>query len=712
MAQYYTEFRGLQQTWPAGPYGWTHRINTAADSVSYGTSGGFTIKKDATGGSQVFSNNSLDGVQDAEIAAEFTITDTAQFGRYGILAGRYSGTSEATTKGISLSFTTVGGNLALVLAEDSHGTISWKNFAWSLNTKYKARLRVIGNDVKGKVWPSSQAEPSDWSLEVTYAEMPVIVNPYWGVTHFVQNSSVTFHSFGYETDGGSAPLEITPHVTNVGHGRAYSRPTSDANLTTSGGVGYYIGNRFFEDGSIYVQAGVGLSGTSNPSTITISGYRFDIPSNAVITGVRAIPQVINRVEPLNMSVRFPGYSVTKTTSKSKLTTWQEQRIGGQLDTWGMDITPQNVNTLLESMEVSFNKTGSAGYDITVAAYEVDVYYYVPNELQGSTPSGSMQNGYGSSGGYGGVYPSALNVLFEPQSINASTSVTDAILKQLHSTVPANLSTATKLDAKAVKQKHSLAVQGLLSSTKIDTAVSIENYILAASDVSSRTELDSMSIPSGYYVLVDGLYTQTGLTTPALTQKHSLGVENASASTGLDSPEPTNNYIFNPFDIKSAVSIDSASLTQNYMLFAEDQSTETFSDTLRVLQSQVFTPNSLSTSTELGSPKVLTFTLFSAPNELSVVVGVDSSKITQAHNLSIEDLLSKTYSDETSAFNWNELGKKFGLYRPDRHTGGALQESEADSGLIIRTWVDKGLLEEVSRDTSGIYKPTNNQKGKY
>ncbi len=51
------------------------------------------------------------------------------------------------------------------------GADALKSFAWSANTWYWMKFRVIGDSLKGKVWAHGDSEPSAWLIDITNSDI-------------------------------------------------------------------------------------------------------------------------------------------------------------------------------------------------------------------------------------------------------------------------------------------------------------------------------------------------------------------------------------------------------------------------------------------------------------------------------------------------------------------------------------------------------------
>lgn len=214
MAKFYTDFRD-EWVGPGVPTNWTQRINanggTFSKMRSVTTPGGkvFRIVSTSTG-SMVASFNPADNATDVETLVKFRINGTAS-GRQGIAVHRYSGTSEATTRGYALQFLPASNVRSLLISNDQTGaTITFTNYEWTNNTIYWARFRTVGNAIQAKVWPEGSEEPASWMLNTADNAFAGGSGTYNGVGTFTANTTegVDFMEYAIATEGETATREL------------------------------------------------------------------------------------------------------------------------------------------------------------------------------------------------------------------------------------------------------------------------------------------------------------------------------------------------------------------------------------------------------------------------------------------------------------------------------------------------------------------------
>lgn len=238
MARYFEDFTSYPTGPLAGNPNWTTRLalgaaqtNIVPDST---TSAPLMRVQGGSAGSRLNSYNPLDNATDIESLVKFRVNGV-DTGRQGIVAHRYSGTSEATTAGYALQFVPASNVKSLLISNDQTGvTHNFTDYAWTANTIYWARFRTVGTAIQAKVWPDGAAEPATWLLDSVDTAFTGGPGTYNGVNTFSPNIyGVDYLQYSAATDGGSAPKTKQEQIDYVNS----QIPSSTPILGFSGGFG-------------------------------------------------------------------------------------------------------------------------------------------------------------------------------------------------------------------------------------------------------------------------------------------------------------------------------------------------------------------------------------------------------------------------------------------------------------------------------------------
>ncbi len=238
MARYFEDFTSYQTGPLAGNPNWTTRLALGAAQTN-------VVPDDTTGkplmriqggsaGSRLNSYNPLDNATDIESLVKFRVNGV-DTGRQGIVAHRYSGTSEATTAGYALQFVPASSVKSLLISNDqTNVTHNFTNYAWTANTIYWARFRTVGTAIQAKVWQDGTAEPGTWLLDSVDAAFTGGPGTYNGVSTFSPNIyGVDYLQYSAATDGGPAPSTRREQIDYLNS----QIPSSTPILGFSGGFG-------------------------------------------------------------------------------------------------------------------------------------------------------------------------------------------------------------------------------------------------------------------------------------------------------------------------------------------------------------------------------------------------------------------------------------------------------------------------------------------
>lgn len=188
----------------------TNPIATAGNALTVGGTAPNKVLtlSGGTTGTHIFAYTPVAGVDDIEILTKFVFA--SDVGKQGIVSLRYSGNSEATTKGYTLSGSIISSIGQLAIDEGSTGYMVWTPWNYLPNVVYWVRFRVVGNSMKAKVWTDGSAEPG-WMLDTTNG---VQTDGAFSGLHQYRGANVEYRFVSFGTNGDVAP-SITPTMVDV-----------------------------------------------------------------------------------------------------------------------------------------------------------------------------------------------------------------------------------------------------------------------------------------------------------------------------------------------------------------------------------------------------------------------------------------------------------------------------------------------------------------
>lgn len=156
-------------------------------------------------GTKVFSYLPLNSKSDLECLVKFRYT--SDYGKQGIVALRYAGNSEATTKGYTMSGSFINSAGQIAIDEGSTGYNAYAAWNYLPNITYWARFRVQGSVQQVKVWTDGSVEPASWMA--TSNDTVQTVGSFSGLTTYSAGpsgpASIYYYFVSFGTDGDEAP---------------------------------------------------------------------------------------------------------------------------------------------------------------------------------------------------------------------------------------------------------------------------------------------------------------------------------------------------------------------------------------------------------------------------------------------------------------------------------------------------------------------------
>lgn len=180
---------------------WTNPIATSGNGLSVsGTAPNKILTlSGATTGTHIFAYTPVGSNNDVEVLVKFKLS--SDVGKQGIVSLRYSGNSEASTVGYTLSGSFISSAGQLAIDEGSTGYVIWTPWNYLPNVTYWARFRINSTTLQAKVWTDGGSEPG-WMINTTNGL--VSSGSYSGLHQYRgANIDYTWASFG--TSGDQAP---------------------------------------------------------------------------------------------------------------------------------------------------------------------------------------------------------------------------------------------------------------------------------------------------------------------------------------------------------------------------------------------------------------------------------------------------------------------------------------------------------------------------
>lgn len=163
-----------------------------------------------------------------EILTKFRYIGTD--GLIGVISFRFTGNSQNTANGYSVSLLRDRGTPGFVVYDNKTGTIRGSEYPFNhqQNTWYWVRVNWNGQNIKYKVWNDGTREPSAWSREITSSITPGKIGQTAGLYTF-HSATVEYGWLSYENYGDTA----------MGPAPTHTKDTSDYTYSANPYGGYY-----------------------------------------------------------------------------------------------------------------------------------------------------------------------------------------------------------------------------------------------------------------------------------------------------------------------------------------------------------------------------------------------------------------------------------------------------------------------------------------
>lgn len=222
---------------------------------------------------------------------------------------------------------------------------------------------VLGNQLNSNninaTWPSTEEIIVGGDFNLTYTDItPDIVNDYeFGFQLQFYNTSTSTRSIYidyvsikiyYTTSTSSSPTKNGTTASTNGSGLNWSSPS----------------NALIKDGT--TASVTCSSGVCSSYRLRVTGFNFSLPTNAKITGVTVIATVKGTTTYVrgNIQLVYNGSPIgTNKHTNYWGTTLNDKSFGSSTDTWGVNLTPQMVNSSTFGVEIQAENiaTGASAY---------------------------------------------------------------------------------------------------------------------------------------------------------------------------------------------------------------------------------------------------------------------------------------------------------------------------------------------------------------
>lgn len=151
---------------------------------------------------------------DGEILTKFRYSGSD--GLIGVVGFRFTGNSQNTANGYSISLLRDGATPGFVVYDNKTGTIRGSEYPFShqQNNWYWVRVNWKGQNIKYKVWGDGYLEPSAWSREITSSKTPGAIGQTAGLYTF-NRGVVEYGWLSYENYGDTAIRPAPLHARSL-----------------------------------------------------------------------------------------------------------------------------------------------------------------------------------------------------------------------------------------------------------------------------------------------------------------------------------------------------------------------------------------------------------------------------------------------------------------------------------------------------------------
>lgn len=229
-------------------------------------------------------------------------------GLIGVVGFRFTGNSQATANGYSISLYRNGTVPGFVLYDNQRGTVRGSEFPFShqQNTWYWVRVNWNGPSIKYKVWEDGQLEPAGWSREVISNTIQGNITQTAGLYTF-NSGTVEYGWLSYENYGETVMGPAKPYAT--------TRDTYAYSLNTY--AGYYNAGYVWplKVSNNYDLEARNITAKANITKPTIAA-KYILPTNQVWAGANIWQPTVAYKEPGKTYILPPTVVVRAKISKT------------------------------------------------------------------------------------------------------------------------------------------------------------------------------------------------------------------------------------------------------------------------------------------------------------------------------------------------------------------------------------------------------------
>jgi hypothetical protein len=154
-------------------------------------------------------------------------------------------------------------------------------------------------------------------------------------------------------------------------------------------------------------------------------------------------------------------------------------------------------------------------------------------------------------------------------VASASSVTAAVLAQVHVLNAADVASASALTAPVIAQAHVLTADDVASASSLTAPVLGITSPLLADDVASASSVSAPVIAQVHALSADDVASASSVATPAITQVHGITADDVASASSLSAPALAQVQVLSADDVASQSSVGAPAITQAHVLLADD-----------------------------------------------------------------------------------------------------------------------------------------------